>query len=1523
MAQTANAWNEAQALVAAVNPDFEREHPRGGDGKFIPKIGGWVRFLDINAGAWVKAEVMSEISKDGKFKVKSIADGTEQMKPRKELFWVPQPKAFLKPSSLKKSSDQSRSGSNVGQTMEDDDGSMWYVKTPTSKMHAANENFANRMYVEAGAAAPITANSPDGKNFLTKIEKSKDWHEVYRDDDRKEAMLEAVARDFVIDAWLANWDAPVNDNLRITEDGTPLRVDAGGAVMFRARGGIRNLTPSVTELQSMRDPSVSSDGARAYSKVTKEYEIDAAKRILAISPERIKELALEDGLPANVADDLITRRAFIATHYGLVLPETTKEGREAFRALESIKNEGPAAEVAKKAAVKAVVRLAPDSAAQLAPGSPVWVKDKNDPHITTDGRIQDVMIVQSIPTDEDDYSKHNFLWLKSRDGKVSAGNVPASAVEPLRDNFASESSIYKTGERPQIGDHVEGSGGVKGVLVEMYPLYAKLKLDDGTGSKVIRVKTAKLLAKSGTHDAAKITDEGFILDIGDDDVDHNSDFGPLADVINPVAKFPLLAYSLPHRAKVLVLDYDGETEKATVMLGDYRRVVIPAGKLYDIDKIDFAKVDAMPVRGPRATRIPNDAPREFQKFDTSKLPIKTAWQVNKNVVIEEFHPGDRLIKAKNNETNQINFFRIYTNNGARRIEYVGGSKSSRRHTDTTSFSDNTVLPVYQNDPQWIWSQIKQSKLTDATPAKYDQAAWEEEDEKPHDFSNLLQGEYKISVSGRKHPEEGSWDPETSYSRASEESGKSWELSLKAVPGIEYQTVPDPNGRLLGVFLNPVRSYYRGKIRLGPNGRAAHEFRQMRVPRLVVKKDGKHFDTGPGGKNLDFESNWEEIDAIEWKKYEAIAKDYWSPYSDTAPDQVTLPWGTVDRIDIAKVPGGQGVDQANSRAKAVVALQGLTPADEQNSSWLDYLTGSENIFNVLARSEGWNNGSLSEKLAQHQANEDTRLKRIAAAKYQTGHVITKQEELGELLPGTLIVTELNAAGRQLLADANYEGDASKVTEEEAISYKIKATMGLWFKAEQKSDGEWQALFISSNGNSPIDGLRNDQVGIPTSKHGTLTVEKLPGITASADGTVPDVDTITGFDALTHKLDTDRDRVNDGKFDDQFDKIMRTDFDSTLGSYGSMPKISDGTSHGDPRMAQFVLDHGGTKKTLVVPPAVFKIIIETTGANPNNWRFVASADQRDAIKYGDHFNGTGVSGNGVYSGPKSAANGYGSAGAQITMRPGGRAIENGEASLGVGEDIAFAAAQRADLLAESTHLPSMEEILSLDPALSTDSSEVVKQLEAGMKLSDPFNSWTDEQWKDFYGLASTKAAIAYTAAMKQHLDKGQWDVSISKPIGYYRYSDSSEIHVKVVSRVGDEFTLRFNNPETPGTSGWGRQQASRIDKNKLFWMKTEWNKKRTDAPLVKDRRTYGSYGAGGTFFDDTTDILSNSGLAEAMTIPGRQTDLTANLLKARRIDSRISFISDPGRWAVAAGYDNLTVPGSDFNIFLHRTAFIVRK
>lgn len=481
MGDIAKAWRVAltdSALLAAgfkvvKNKAFEMLHPRGGDGRFIDKAGA-VRWRD-DRGLWRRGTV-DDINADGTIVVREPS-GQTHVKKARQVFNAPQARATLTATNMKKIGGQG--GSNPGFLGQDPKtGDKWYVKYPKSQGHAAIELAGHRLYELVGAPVPDTRLSQDGSQFFSKIEDSVAWGDVTGPD--RDEIISDIRRNFVVDAWLANWDAPVTDNIRVTPDGIPLRVDTGGTMIYRAQGAPKNFTPQVTELQTLRDPHISWAGSKLYGNITKDEEEDGVKRILAASPDSIRQTIRDAGAPSHVAETLIARRAFIAEHYGFTLPEATPEGK---KILES-KDETDAA----PDLTPAVKKTPKGEAAPLAPGSPVWLRNKPD-----DGkRYQDTWLVQNVTADQ------TTVTIKGLKGNHLL-TVPTSDVELLRMNFASVNSKYSGGERPETGDTVRTLKNGNGVIQALYPMYAQVGLDDGT-KKVIEVRKLTLLKPTSDTD---------------------------------------------------------------------------------------------------------------------------------------------------------------------------------------------------------------------------------------------------------------------------------------------------------------------------------------------------------------------------------------------------------------------------------------------------------------------------------------------------------------------------------------------------------------------------------------------------------------------------------------------------------------------------------------------------------------------------------------------------------------------------------------------------------------------------------------------------------------------------------------------------------------------------------------------------------------------------------------------------------------------------------------------------------------
>ena len=223
-------------------------------------------------------------------------------------------------------------GSNKGGFYEDKDGDRFYVKEAKSDLHAQNEALASALYRALGvdAAEIYMGSAADGKKktFSPDIPDSKqDLQEKLKDKD----YLAKLQEGFAVDAWLANWDVAglVFDNVMSDGDGNPVRVDPGGALLFRAMGAPKGklFGNEVNELDSLRDPNMNPQSASIFGSMTDEQQKESARKLLDISHDDIDTLVdtiIEDSDVANnLKDTLKARRQSILERYDLLSEDTS------------------------------------------------------------------------------------------------------------------------------------------------------------------------------------------------------------------------------------------------------------------------------------------------------------------------------------------------------------------------------------------------------------------------------------------------------------------------------------------------------------------------------------------------------------------------------------------------------------------------------------------------------------------------------------------------------------------------------------------------------------------------------------------------------------------------------------------------------------------------------------------------------------------------------------------------------------------------------------------------------------------------------------------------------------------------------------------------------------------------------------------------------------------------------------------------------------------------------------------------
>lgn len=197
-------------------------------------------------------------------------------------------------------------GSNAGGLYEAPDGSKHYVKFQQTERHARNEVLANELYRAAGIRVP--------EMRLAKLENGKigtvsRWEEGIQTGSgvHDEQFKIEAAKGFGMDAFLGNWDVAgaAHDNLGKVGD-QPIRIDPGGALLFRAQGSQKGSAfgDVVREYDTLTDPSKNPQAAALFSGLTREQKAASVRRVQMLTPRQIDKLVDAAGFDADTATKL-------------------------------------------------------------------------------------------------------------------------------------------------------------------------------------------------------------------------------------------------------------------------------------------------------------------------------------------------------------------------------------------------------------------------------------------------------------------------------------------------------------------------------------------------------------------------------------------------------------------------------------------------------------------------------------------------------------------------------------------------------------------------------------------------------------------------------------------------------------------------------------------------------------------------------------------------------------------------------------------------------------------------------------------------------------------------------------------------------------------------------------------------------------------------------------------------------------------------------------------------------------------
>jgi SPP1 gp7 family putative phage head morphogenesis protein len=223
------------------------------------------------------------------------------------------------PATLVQYAQKTKGGQAGGFYQDTETGKKYLLKFLASDDEVANEVLASKLYRLAGVDAPeLHAIAINGRPTLASA-----VVDGIREVPAKTLAATPTVRDgFAVDAWLANWDvAGMNWDNTVLVGGKALRIDVGGALRYRALGGLKGQAfgRSVGEIDSLRD-GTNRQTTAMFAGMTKADVEASVERVLAIADDDIRAVVMRYGPPDDatrreLADLMIARKADLAKRF--------------------------------------------------------------------------------------------------------------------------------------------------------------------------------------------------------------------------------------------------------------------------------------------------------------------------------------------------------------------------------------------------------------------------------------------------------------------------------------------------------------------------------------------------------------------------------------------------------------------------------------------------------------------------------------------------------------------------------------------------------------------------------------------------------------------------------------------------------------------------------------------------------------------------------------------------------------------------------------------------------------------------------------------------------------------------------------------------------------------------------------------------------------------------------------------------------------------------------------------------------
>lgn len=221
-----------------------------------------------------------------------------------------------------RSSRPQSTGSNPATMLTAPDGTEYYAKLrkPSESVQDARQRMetevlASDLYKLAGVqAADLSIGDDSGEpQMLSRMIQARMPNSGADND--------AARGGFVVDAWLANWDAPLNDNIKIDNNGNPVRLDVGGSLDYRAQGGLKGRGGTVAFGDTVGEiTSMQKSGTYDFTNIDPREIRRQANQLSNITDQQIRDtvsnIVTDPQRAAKLAQTLINRRNDIVANYG-------------------------------------------------------------------------------------------------------------------------------------------------------------------------------------------------------------------------------------------------------------------------------------------------------------------------------------------------------------------------------------------------------------------------------------------------------------------------------------------------------------------------------------------------------------------------------------------------------------------------------------------------------------------------------------------------------------------------------------------------------------------------------------------------------------------------------------------------------------------------------------------------------------------------------------------------------------------------------------------------------------------------------------------------------------------------------------------------------------------------------------------------------------------------------------------------------------------------------------------------------